>query len=165
MKIATSQYKNLVKNIGHAVHEGREKAIYQVNQVLVHTNWEVGRYIVEFEQKGKIKAEYGIQLLDRLSKDLSLAYGKGFSRSNLFQIRQFYVRFEKIQTVSGQFGLSWSHYTEILKTESDLELGFYTKQCEKERWSVRELKRNMKSMLFHRLALPVGKCFLRIQKH
>ncbi len=157
MKIAASQYKTLVKNIGNAVHEGREKAIYQVNQVLVRTNWEIGRYIVEFEQKGKIKAEYGSQLLDRLSKDLSFAYGKGFSRSNLFQIRQFYVRFEKIQTPSGFFELSWSHYTEILKAESDLELVFYTKQSEKERWSVRELKRNMKSMLFHRLALQKGK--------
>jgi predicted nuclease of restriction endonuclease-like (RecB) superfamily len=157
MKLETVQYKVLVKNIGNALNTGRETAIYQVNQTLVRTNWEIGRYIVEFEQKGNIKAEYGSQLLDRLSKDLTIAYGKGFSRSNLFQIRQFYVRFEKIQTVSGQFGLTWSHYMEILKAEGDLEFSFYLRQCEKERWSVRELKRNMKSMLFHRLALQKGK--------
>jgi predicted nuclease of restriction endonuclease-like (RecB) superfamily len=157
MKLETVKYKILVKRIGETLTTGRETAIYQVNQTLVRTYWEIGRYIVEFEQKGKVKAEYGAQLLDRLAKDLTMVHGKGFSRSNLFQIRQFYVRFEKIQTVSGQFGLTWSHYLEILKAEGDLELNFYLKQCEKERWSVRELKRQMKSMLFHRIALQKDK--------
>ena len=77
--------------------------------------------------------------------DLTLAYGKGFSRSNVAQIRQFYLRFPKIQTLSGQ--LSWSHYVEILKAEDELAIQFYAKQCEKESWSVRELKRQMKSCL------------------
>ena len=71
--------------------------------------------------------------------------GKGFSRSNVAQIRQFYLRFPKIQTLSGQ--LSWSHYVEILKAEDELAIQFYAKQCEKESWSVRELKRQMKSCL------------------
>lgn len=115
----------------------------QVNTILVQTYWEIGKYIVEFEQKGNEKAEYGSQLFDRLSKDLTLAYGKGFSRSNLFQMRLFYVKFPIVQTVSGQ--LTWSHYFEILKADSELEIGFYAKQTEKERWSVRELKRQMKS--------------------
>jgi len=66
-------------------------------------------------------------------------------------MRQFYLKFPKIQTLSGQ--LTWSHYTEIIKADNDLEISFYVKQCEKENWSVRELKRQMKSMLFHRLAL------------
>jgi len=90
-----------------------------------------------------------------LSKDLALSYGKGFSRSNLFQIRLFYIKFPKIQTLSGQ--LTWSHYTEILKANNDLELSFYNKQCQHERWSVRELKRQMKSSLFERLALSKDK--------
>ena len=77
--------------------------------------------------------------------DLTLAYGKGFSRSNVAQIRQFYLRFPKIQTLSGQ--LSWSHYVEILKAEDELAIQFYAKQCEKEFWSVRKLKRQMKSCL------------------
>ena len=66
-----------------------------------------------------------------------------------------YLKFPKIQTLSGK--LSWSHYTEIIKANSDLEIGFYTKQCENENWSVRELKRQMKSLLFHRIALSKDK--------
>ena len=121
----------------------------------MQTYWYIGQHIVEFEQKGDLKAEYGSQLLDNLSKDLALSYGKGFSRSNLFQIRLFYIKFPKIQTLSGQ--LTWSHYTEILKANNDLELSFYNKQCQHERWSVRELKRQMKSSLFERLALSKDK--------
>ncbi|MET7000934.1 DUF1016 N-terminal domain-containing protein [Chitinophaga defluvii] len=83
----------------------------------------------------------------RLSKDLTQAYGKGFSRSNLFQIRMLYAKFPIAQTLSGQ--LSWSHYVEILKADNDLEINFYVKQAKKEKWSVRELKRQVKSMLFH----------------
>ena len=107
------------------------------------------------EQGGNEKADYGSHLFERLSRDLTLAYGKGFSRSNLFQMRLLYIKFPIVQTVSGQ--LSWSHYLEILKSDSELEIGFYTKQAEKERWSVRELKRQMKSLLFHRLALSTDK--------
>jgi len=98
-----------------------------------------------------IKAEYGSELLDRLSKDLSVEFGKGFSRSNLFQVRQFYLKFSKIQTLSGQ--LTWSHYTDMIKADNDLEVSFYVKQCEKENWSLRELKRQMKGVVFYRLAL------------
>ncbi|GAB4314182.1 MAG: hypothetical protein Kow0059_05800 [Candidatus Sumerlaeia bacterium] len=97
----------------------------------MQTYWQIGRYIVEFEQKGNVKAEYGSELLDRLSRDLTAEFGKGFSRSNLFQIRQFYFKFPKIQILSGQ--LSWSHYVEIIKADSELEISFYTRQCEKEK--------------------------------
>ncbi len=94
-------------------------------------------------------------MLDRLSKDLSLEFGKGFSRSNLVYIRKLYLAFPKSETLSHQ--LNWSHYFEILKAENNLERNFYFKECEKEKWSVRELKRQMKSMLFHRLALSKDK--------
>lgn len=150
-KIASSKnYQTLKKEIGELLAQGREQAGRAINTILVQTYWQIGRHIVEFEQGGSEKSEYGSELLDRLSKDLSLEFGKGFSRSNLFQIRQFYLKFPKVQTLSGQ--LSWSHYAEIIKAENDLEISFYVKECEKENWSVRELKRQMKSMLFHRLA-------------
>jgi predicted nuclease of restriction endonuclease-like (RecB) superfamily len=152
---ALQPYKSLIQQIGELLKTGREQAGRAINTILVQTYWQIGRHIVEFEQGGKTKAEYGAELLDRLSKDLTLEFGKGFSRSNLFQIRQFYIRFPKIQTLSVQ--LSWSHYIELLKAENDLEISFYTKQCEKENWSVRELKRQMKSMLFHRLTLSKDK--------
>jgi predicted nuclease of restriction endonuclease-like (RecB) superfamily len=153
--LATNTYQQLKEQIGELLRHGREQAGRAVNTILVQTYWHIGRHIVEFEQKGNIKAEYGSELLDRLSRDLTAEFGKGFSRSNLFQMRQFYLKFPKIQTLSGQ--LTWSHYTEIIKSDNDLEISFYARQCEKENWSVRELKRQMKSMLFHRLALSKDK--------
>jgi len=165
MDIETSKYTTLISDIGALLEKGRERAAQSVNTILVQTYWLIGKHIVEFEQDGKEKADYGSRLLDQLSKDLSERYGKGFGRSNVFQIRQFYLRFSKIQTLSGQLEksgwtsnvLSWSHYVEILKADGDLEISFYARQAEKENWSVRELKRQMKSMLFHRLALSKDK--------
>jgi len=154
-QIAANDYQSLKQEIGELLGKGRAQAGRAINTILVQTYWHIGRHIVEFEQSGKEKAEYGAELLDRLSKDLTLEFGKGFSRSNLFQIRQFYLKFPKIQTLSGQ--LSWSHYAEIIKAENDLEISFYVKESEKENWSVRELKRQMKNMLFHRLALSKDK--------
>jgi len=164
VSLEQSKYTNLINEIGSLLQMGREQASQAVNTILVQTYWLIGKHIVEFEQGGKEKADYGSQLLDQLARDLSERYGKGFSRSNVFQIRQFYLKFSKIQTLSGQFEssenlpkLSWSHYVEILKSDNDLEIGFYIKQTEKENWSVRELKRQMKSMLFHRIALSKDK--------
>ncbi len=155
MNLEKQPYSELIDKIGNLLLQGRQQAAQSVNTILVQTYWYIGQHIVEFEQKGNQKAEYGSQLLDTLSKDLTQSHGKGFSRSNIFQIRQFYIRFQNIQTLSGQ--LTWSHYAEILKSSSDLELGFYSKQCESERWSVRELKRQMKSSLFERIALSKDK--------
>jgi len=115
-----SSYQKLIIQIGDLLHQGRQQAAQAVNHLLVQTYWQIGRYIVEFEQNGNTKAEYGSEFLDKLSQDLKLQYGKGFSRSNLFQMRLFYTKFPKIQTASGQ--LSWSHYVEILKAENELEI-------------------------------------------
>lgn len=155
MELQQQEYNKLIQVIGQLLIAGRERAAQEVNSILVQTYWEIGRYIVEFEQHGKEKAEYGSQLFDRLSTDLTQAYGKGFGRSNLFYMRKLYLSFQNSGTVSHK--LTWSHYYEILKADSDLEISFYTKQSEKEKWSVRELKRQMKSMLFHRLALSTDK--------
>lgn len=155
MEIQKINYQSLIDQIGILLHEGRQKAAQSVNTILVQTYWEVGKYIVEFEQGGNERAEYGTQLFDRMSGDLTSAYGKGFSRSNLLYMRKFYLSFQISETLSHL--LTWSHYFEILKADNDLEIGFYTKQCEKERWSVRELKRQMKSSLFERIALSKDK--------
>ncbi|MFJ1262561.1 YhcG family protein [Capnocytophaga canis] len=155
MNIEPTNYTNLVSEIGNLLKKGREQAATSVNTILVQTYWLIGRYIVEFEQKGKEKATYGSELLERLSKDLTAVYGKGFSRSNLFYMRKLYISFPNSETLSHK--LSWSHYFEILKAEQPLAIKFYTIQAEKDNWSVRELKRQMKSMLFHRLALSKDK--------
>jgi predicted nuclease of restriction endonuclease-like (RecB) superfamily len=150
MQLQDTKYELLIESIATLLEAGRRQVAQSVNTILVQTYWQVGQYIVEYEQQGKQKAEYGSFLFDQLSKDLTFRCGKGFSRSNLLYMRKFYLEFPKRETVSHV--LSWSHYFEILKSDNDLEIRFYSKQCEKEKWSVRELKRQMKSMLYHRIA-------------
>ncbi len=148
-------YSSLINSIGALLEQGRKQAYQAVNTILVKTYWEIGKRIVEYEQAGKEKAEYGSALLGNLSKDLKLEYGIGFSKSNIYLMRMFYLKYPKFQTVSGK--LSWSHYTELLSIEEDLSRQFYENQSLKENWSVRELKRQINSALFHRIALSKDK--------
>ena len=145
------KYNGLISDIGSLLEQSKKRAYSQINQILVQTYWEIGRRIVEFEQGGEIRAKLGIRLLDKLSKDLKLQYGKGFSKSNLRYMRQFYMINQVHQTVSGE--LSWSHYVELIKIENDRERAFYEKQCIKENWSVRELRRQKQTLLFERSTL------------
>jgi len=148
-------YKSLVSQISEIYVKGREKAAIAVNTYLVETYWKIGEYIVEFEQKGKERAEYGSELLKKLSKDLKLQHGKGFSLSNIKRMRQFYLVFPKGATATHL--LSWSHYVEILKISDKLERSFYLQQTINEKWSVRELIRQKKSSLYLRLAASKDK--------
>ena len=150
-----SDYDVLLQNIGQELTRGRQRVVSAVNAAMVESYWRIGQYIVEYEQNGNEKAVYGSDLLNRLSRDLTDIYGKGFSHSNLIYIRKFYINYPKSQTVSDF--LTWSHYVELLKIDDPLERSFYEKQAEQEQWGVRELKRQMKSMLFHRLALSTDK--------
>ncbi|MCZ4225344.1 PDDEXK nuclease domain-containing protein [Pedobacter rhodius] len=148
-------YKKLIDDIGSTLQRTRENAIKAVNRELVIANWEIGKHIVEFEQNGKEKAEYGSSLLTNLSKDLKTTYGKGFGKSNIYLCRQFYLKYPIFQTVSGK--LSWSHYAELLTVSDDLARAFYEKQTASENWSFREMKRQIDSSLFERLALSKDK--------
>src|SRR3989338_149811 len=155
MKLSKAKYSELIENIGSLLEQGRKQAYQAVNTILVKTYWEIGKRIVEYEQEGKEKADYGAALLDTLSRDLKINYGKGFSKSNVYLMRQFYLKYKKFQTVSGK--LSWSHYSELLSIGEDMTRQFYENQCLKENWSVRELKRQINSALFHRVALSKDK--------
>ena len=148
-------YFNLVNNIGSLLEKARKDVYYAVNNILVKTYWEIGRKIVEFEQSGKERAEYGSGLLDRLSQDLIVSHGKGFSQRNLRNMRAFYLMFPKWQTVSAK--LTWSHYCLIMRLDEELARSFYIKEVEKENWSVRVLDRQINSMLFERIALSKDK--------
>ena len=97
------QYNYLIEQIGDLLLQGRRQSAYAVNNVLVQTYWQIGKYIVEYEQGGLEKSEYGSKLLDRLSKDLTMLYGRGFSRSNLNYMRKFYNVFAICETVSHKF--------------------------------------------------------------
>lgn len=148
-------YQDLLEQISQIYIEGRIQAVEAVNIRLIETYWQVGQHIVEFEQGGKIRADYGKALISSLARDLGIRHGKGFSRSNLIYMRLFYLRYPISQKPSHQ--LSWSHYVELLKIDDELERNFYEKQAIKERWSVPELKRQKAASLFLRLAVSKDK--------
>ena len=148
-------YSELVNHITNLWTDAKADAIIAVNTHLLDANWRTGQYIVEFEQKGQARAEYGRQLLVNLSKDLTIRCGRGFSRSNLTYMRKFYLAFPKSETLSHK--LTWSHYFELLKCDDPLEMKFYFTESIRQGWKVRELKRQIKSALFQRLALSTDK--------
>jgi len=148
-------YQKLVDSIGNTIESARQRAIQAVNNELLRANWEIGKYIVEYEQDGKEKAEYGSSLLTNLSKDLKSRFGKGFSKSNIYLMRQFYLKYQTFQSLTGK--LTWTHYAELLGVSDDHARGFYEKQAVNDNWSVRELKRQISSSLFERLALSQDK--------
>jgi len=143
-------YQALVDHISAVYAEGQRQAYRAVNEQLTRTFWQIGHDIVQFEQGGQTRAGYGRALVTNLSRDLRLRHGKGFSRSNVIRARQFYVTYPKGATLSHL--LSWSHVVELLKLDDPLERGFYEQQCAREKWTVRELQRQIKSSLFLRLA-------------
>jgi predicted nuclease of restriction endonuclease-like (RecB) superfamily len=153
--VQNATYQGLLEQISNTYTAGRGAALQAVNTQLVRTYWQVGRQIVEFEQGGKERAEYGASLMSQLATDLRLRHGKGFSRSNLIYMRLLYLRYPIGQTPSDL--LSWSHYVELLMLDDPLERSFYEQQAIQERWSVAELKRQKAASLFLRLAASKDK--------
>jgi len=177
-KIGFNKYTSLIKRLAEIIHSAKATAVRQINKAQVLAYYEIGREIVEFEQKGKARAGYGEELIVKLSKDMTLRFGKGFSERNLRNMRAFYLNFPIRQTVSAEsyiFSkfqtasekssipqtmsakfepiLSWSHYCELLSVEHPLARSFYEKESLNNNWSFRELKRQINSQLFERLAL------------
>ena len=148
-------YDGLLTGIGALLERARNDMARHVNVTLVRTYWATGRYIVEYEQNGSDRAKYGDCLIKRLARDLTVRHGKGYSRTNLVYMRKLYLTFRKSQTLSDL--LSWSHYLEILQCADELEIQFYCAECVRSKWNVRELRRQMKSALFQRLALSKDK--------
>jgi len=155
MKQSGNKYNQLLDNIGLSIANARQNAVRAINTELVKANWEIGRHIVEFEQEGKERAEYGSVLLTRLSKDLRQRYGKGFGRRNVLDMRRFYVAYQKWQAVPAK--LSWTHIIELIGVSDENARKFYEKQAMYEKWSYRELERQIDSSLFERLALSKDK--------
>jgi predicted nuclease of restriction endonuclease-like (RecB) superfamily len=155
MNLTNSKYNELLSTIASTLSDAKSNAIKAINVELVKANWIIGQNIVDFEQFGNDKAEYGSSLLTNLAKDLKLKYGKGFSKSNIYLCRQFYLKFPIFQTVSGK--LSWSHYSELVTISDNLSRSFYEQQAILENWSYREMKRQIDSALFQRLAISKDK--------
>lgn len=149
------------QNIIELLLAARKNVVRSVNQTMTRTYFEIGRRIVEEEQKGATRADYGKQLLSSLSKVLFKEFGRGFSVRNLEQMRKFYLVYSIPQTVSAEFNttvatnknfrISWSHYTFLLRIEDSEERKFYEIESEKNNWSLRELKRQYNTALYTRL--------------
>lgn len=152
---SAKNYDSLIEDIGGLLEQGRKQAYRAINNILVRTYWAIGKRIVEYELSSREHAGYGSKLFERIVSDLRIKYGKGFSRSNVVYMRLLCKKYPKSQTLSDQ--LTWSHYIELLTVEEDLERSFYEKQCINEKWGIRELKRQVNSALYHRIALSKDK--------
>jgi hypothetical protein len=144
MEVNKSKYSDLISQIGGLLKSGQKQAAQSVNTILVKTYWLIGRHIVEFEQGGKEKAEYGSFLFEQLSKDLTSLYGKGFSRANLLYMRKLYLTFPISETLSNV--LSWSHYFEILRSDRFKKRRGDTSRC----WSNESVSKLLQKRSKHR---------------
>ena len=151
---------NLIQEVKILLQQAREQTVRQVNQTMVITYFEIGRRIVEEEQGGKERANYGKYIIRSLSEELTKEFGKGFSKRNLEQMRQFYLVYSKsqiTQTPSAQFKLSWSHYLKLMRMDNLEERQFYEIESVNNGWSLRELQRQFDSGLYLRLSLSRDK--------
>lgn len=139
------------------IENARKKVIVSVNTTMTLTYFEIGRLIVEDEQEGKKRAQYGRSVLKELSKKLTRKIGKGFSVDNLQNMRQFYLTYSKYETASPNFQLSWSHYIKLMRIENPEERQFYEIESIQNNWSLRELRRQFDSSLYERLSLSRNK--------
>src|SRR5262245_34258498 len=166
-RASSTGYDVLLDDVVHALEEARRAAARSVNAVMTATYWLIGRRIVEEEQAGDLRAGYGEVLIQRLSSDLASRFGKGFGRSNLFQIRAFYFAYRNIvQTASGQLAgpvhlgdlaqrlpLPWSHYVRLLAVKNEHARSFYETEALRGGWTVRQLDRQIQTQFYERTAL------------
>lgn len=187
LKVIEKNYEDLLLGISNLLEEARRVSARSVNAILTATYWDVGRRIIKFEQKGKVTAKYGEEVIERLVEDLTARFGRGFSRRNLFQIRLFYLTYrEKVQTVSAQlvakklripkvqtpsaklpivflenigkiFPLSWSLYVRLLSVKDNDARRFYESEAIRGGWSERQLDRQISTQFYERALLSKNK--------
>lgn len=163
---------DFLRSVSDVLSQARKNAKTAVNISMVYAYYEIGRMIVEEEQQGENRAAYGKQILEELSDFLTEKFGKGFSATNLKQMRQFYSVYSKdqiSQTLSDQFEnlpavstgrkffLSWSHYLKLMRMDDVDERHFYEIECVKNNWSLKEFQRQFDSALYQRLMLSTEK--------
>ena len=149
---------NYINEIKKILKNARQKAYTAVNSAMVKAYWEIGRRIVEEEQRGKERAEYGKEIVKNLSKELTEEFGKGFSRRTLWEMRKLYVYFsdyEKVRTLFAQ--LTWSHFQKVLRVSDEKARIFYLTEAAENMWSVRTLDRNISTLYYNRIVASIDK--------
>lgn len=173
MNLAISEYDygTALTEMVDLMQAARRAAARSVNALMTATYWKIGQRIVELEQQGETRAEYGKRIVERLAMDLSDRLGRGFQKSNLFQMRAFYLSYptlgaslsldltspEIFQTVSEQFPLPWSHYVKLLSVKSPEARTFYEQEALRSGWSVRQLSRQINTQYYERALLSKNK--------
>ena len=154
MIIKYQKTDNILKDVCSIIDSAKNYAYQSVNIALVERNWLIGYRIAEEELKGKDRAGYGIEVIKKLSKELTKEYGKGFDRSNLYRFLSFYKNFPQIvDALSRQSGilLSWTHYRTLLQVFDKQARDWYEKEAFDQMWSTRTLQRNISSQYYYRL--------------
>ena len=136
------------EQIRSILETARNQAYSAANSAMVQAYWSIGKSIVEQQGKSE-RAEYGRQLLQELSKQLTHDFGKGFTASNLRNMRQFYLTFPNCYALRSN--LSWTHYRMLMRVENEKARNFYLEECEKANWSTRQLERQIDSFFYERL--------------
>mgnify|MGYP005627238149 FL=1 len=147
--------QSIYRQIREVLIQSRGRALQTINAEMVACYWQIGRLIIEEEQRGETRAVYGKGLIKELSIKLSAEFGRGFDKSNLWNMRAFFLCFPKIDAVRRE--LSWTHYRLLLRVEKPEARAFYEIETINARWSTRELERQINSLLFERLALSHDK--------
>ena len=147
--------QGVYQQIREVLIQARSRAWQAINTEMVACYWQIGRLIVKEEQRGKTRAVYGKGLIKELSIKLSAEFGRGFDKSNLWNMRAFFLCFQKIDALRRE--LSWTHYRLLLRVEKPEARAFYEAEAVNSRWSTRELERQINSLLFERLALSRDK--------
>ena len=178
---AALEYDGLIAAIGQAHESAQHQAVQATNVALTLRNWVIGHYIVEYEQHGRDRAKYGDRLLESLATDLRKRLGRGFGARNLLNFREFYLCYPISQSLIAEFvllrpassktgitrlawqddayferlfqQLPWTHFNELIRIDDPLKRAFYEIEIVRNRWSVRELKRQLDSLLFERVGL------------
>lgn len=145
---------NVLEDICSIINSAKNYAYQSVNIALVERNWFIGFRIAEEELKGKDRAEYGKNTINKLSKELTSIYGKGFAKTNLYNCYTFYKMFQNIfQSATGksQKFLSWTHYSTLLQVTDKKAREWYEQEALEQTWSVKTLQRNISSQYYYRL--------------
>ena len=149
---------NYINEIKKILKNARQKAYTAVNSAMVEAYWKIGRRIVEEEQSGRERAEYGKEIIKNLSKELTEEFGKGFSRRTLWEMRKLYVYFsdyERVRTLFAQ--LTWSHFQKVLRVSDEKARIFYLTEAAENMWSVRTLDRNISTLYYNRIVASIDK--------
>ena len=149
---------NYINEIKKILKNARQKAYTAVNSAMVEAYWKIGRRIVEEEQSGRERAEYGKEIIKNLSKELTEEFGKGFGERNIRNIRQFYVLFsdyEKWKSLISK--LTWTHIQKVLRVSDEKARIFYLTEAAENMWSVRTLDRNISTLYYNRIVASIDK--------